>query len=62
MARVRRVAGTQERLLASPYTITQPHALRGHCRMPFRRRSPSSSRSAADADAGFTPPQPVTPS
>ena len=24
MARVRRVAGTQERLLASPYTITQP--------------------------------------
>ena len=60
MARVRRVAGTQERLLASPYTITTLSEATG--RMPFRRRSPSSSRSAADADAGFTPPQPVIPS
>ena len=40
MARVRRVAGTQERLLASPYTITQPHALRGHWQDAFPSPQP----------------------
>ena len=37
MARVRRVAGTQERLLASPYTITQ---LRGHWQDAFPSPQP----------------------
>ena len=40
MARVRRVAGTQERLLASPYNITQPHALRGHWQDAFPSPQP----------------------
>ena len=40
MARVRRVAGTQERLLAAPYTITQPHALRGHWQDAFPSPQP----------------------
>lgn len=40
MARVRRVAGTQERLHASPYTINQPHALRGHWQDVFPTPQP----------------------
>ncbi|MDO4281862.1 MAG: tRNA (guanosine(46)-N7)-methyltransferase TrmB [Peptococcaceae bacterium] len=40
MARVRRVAGTQERLHASPYTINAPHALRGHWQEVFPSPQP----------------------
>ncbi len=40
MARVRRVAGTQERLWASPYTVKEPHKQRGHWSELYPKNQP----------------------